>query len=620
MLPGVGEGNRVVAGRYRIDRELWRGPHSRSLLVTDLRNGRPCVMRRLAVADASPETARRFEAQAAILARLDHPGLPRFIDGFFDGEGASRERVLVTSYHPGEGLDRLVKKGRSLTEGQALALLRRLVPVLAYLHGFAPPLVHRSITATGIVVGPDGRPCLTSLDYAVVEPDAPVAAPSPPGPEDLALAAPEIYMGSPGPASDIYALGLALVRGMTAENPADLLGEHSRSRLREVLRVGEGFAGLLSRMLEPSLEKRYADTAALEADLARLAGGKPPAGLRPPERPAERPAEEPAALRSWNRPLLAVAVLLVLAALAGVAMKLGTSSPREESLLIPPASVEPILVPAPAAEAGGEADQATPASPGDPALPIVPADPATDAGSPAPAPVGLSEPGSPAPPAPAPAVARGRLFLDGQPFTDPSAPPPSFWFRDEGAKTVVKPVVEHADGAFSVRDLGPGRYGMSVRIDAEPGNPNIFPGDLNAWSQFTLAPGETVSLEPALRRIIRLRQPVDNNALIPGAEVPCGAGSVLPRQILFAWEPLGPGARYLVSVDRLDCARGYASAGRVFSGSIAEAWTRVDLSPSREGECYSFRLSAARDGRPVGIMAIHGTTGTGWDYRFRVAK
>ena len=111
----IGEVGRLVGGRYRIDRELERGPGTLSLLVTDLRNGRPCVLREIALAAATPAAARRFESQAAILAKLDHPGLPRFIDGFTEGEGDAARRMVVTSYHPGESLERLVAKGRPLT-------------------------------------------------------------------------------------------------------------------------------------------------------------------------------------------------------------------------------------------------------------------------------------------------------------------------------------------------------------------------------------------------------------------------------------------------------------------------------------------------------------------------
>ena len=168
-------------------------------------------------------------------------------------------RVVVTSYHPGESLERLVTKGRPLTEAQALVLLRRIVPVLVYLHSFEPPLVHRTISATGIILGPDGRPCLTDLDYAVAEQAVPTPEQAPPGPDELALAAPEVFMGGAVPASDIYALGLAVCRGMTAREPAALLRDGARMQLRGALGASEAFAAVLARMLEPSVERRYPD-------------------------------------------------------------------------------------------------------------------------------------------------------------------------------------------------------------------------------------------------------------------------------------------------------------------------------------------------------------------------
>jgi hypothetical protein len=219
-----------------------------------------------------------------------------------------------------------------------------------------------------------------------------------------------------------------------------------------------------------------------------------------------------------------------------------------------------------------------------------------------------------------PAVVTGRLLLDGKPYAGPATPAPTFWFRNAATKTVVKPAVEYAAGVFSVRELPPGAYGLSVRIDANQANPNIFPGDLNAWSEFTLKPGAIASVDASLRRIIRLLQPVDNNVLVPGWDVPCGGGRTLPAQVVLAWEPLAPGTRYDVSVDRLVCARGYATAGRIVSRSTTEGWVKLELPPSAAGECYSFRLVASRDGLPAGILATHGAGGVGWDLRFTVAR
>jgi len=603
----MGDISQLVGGRYRVDLELFRGPGAQSLLVTDLRNGRPCVLRQLSVAEVSPAAARRFDAQAAILARLNHPGLPRFIDGFSEGEGAAARRVVVTSYHPGESLERLVAKGRLLSEPQALLLMRRMVSVLVYLHAFEPPLVHRTISATGIVIGPDRRPCFTDLDYAGAEQATPSLELAPPGPDELALAAPEVFMGGAVPASDIYALGLAICRGMTGGDPAALLREGAKGQLRDALGVSEAFATVLARMLEAAPERRYADARALDADLARLAGVRVVSG----QQLAVQEAEEPRPRRS-ARPLIIAGVALALVGLAALALRLSNQPVPTTSLLVAPVLQEQASepsVPGAAAEA--------PVGASAPALSAPVPGPEQPSAAASPPELPLS---APPPAAVSPVVAEGRLLFDGKPFANPAAPAPVFWFREERKKTTVKPQVDYAAGAFTVRGLSPGPYGMSVRIDLEPGNPIMFPGDLTAWVEFTLEAGRPASLEAPLRTVMRLLQPVDSGVVINGWDVPCGAGNVRPGKFLFSWDELAPGTRYDVSVDRLLCGRDHASAGRVLARSTTAASLSVDLPPNQEGECYSFRLSASRGGQRVGIMTTHGKTGISWDLKFSVSK
>lgn len=624
----TGDAGRLIGGRYRFDRELGSGTHTQTLLVTDSRNGRPCVLRRLSLATAPAAAVRRFKAQAAIIAKLDHPSLPRFIDGFVEGEGDASARVVVTSFFPGESLERLVAKDRPLVEAQAIALIGRIVRVLAYLHAFVPPLVHRSIKASGIIVGPDGRPYLTDLDYEVAEPAGTTSERALPAPAELGIAAPEVFSSGAVPASDIYALGLAVIRGMAAENPAVLLREGSRMQLRAALGAGEAFTSVIARMVEPALERRYPDLQALEADLARVAGGR----VIPPQQPA-RAAEEPRPSRS-ARPLVLAVVCLALVLLAALALRLRQQPAPEESLLLRPAQPEQPLArppsveekaptePAAAPETAREpataapAETLPPAPESSPPAASVPAPDALAQGEAVPESAPVPEPVAPV----APVVAEGRLLFDGKPFADAAAPGPLFWFRNEGTKAIEKPEVEYAAGAFVIRGLRPGRYGMSVRIDLDLANPNIFPGDLNAWAEFAVGAGGPVRLELPLRRVLHLLQPVDNSVVIRGWEVPCGAGNPTRSPVVFAWEPLAIAASYNVSVDRIDCRRGAASAERIFTSSSTEAWVKVELSPSRAGECYSFRLTARRENQPVGILAIHGKADLGWDYRFTVTE
>ena len=648
----VGGWSRVIQDRYRVDRELGHRGQFTTWLVTDLRSVSPCVLKCLREAEAPPEEARLFEARARVLTGLDHPGIPRLVEYFVEGEGGAREHVLITRYHPGESLDRLVAKGRLFSEAQAVALLRRLAAVLAYLHGFDPPLVHRSIKAANIIIGPDGRPCLTDLNFAVAGEVGKAWEEAPPEAGDLTLSAPEAAVGDAVPASDVYALGLAVIYAMSGKDPVAIAQEGARQRIRETTRASEAFAAILARMVEPAPERRYADGRALEADLARLATGRAPAAV-PTAAPLKvaTPSPPPAPLppaagggrgeearRGNPRRTAVLAALLVAAAAAmlwlNVARRAGEPA---ESLLAPPASAPPaapagaaapVEAPAPlpaAPEAGVAPAEAGPAS-GMPAAPVGGA--ADTASPPAAAPEPVAEPTdtpnaprSDVAPTPAdadPVVAEGRLLFDGQPVTRLTALAPTFWFRNEAKGTPEKPRVEYRDGAFRVRGLPAGRMGMSMRVNLEPGNPNLYPGDLDAWATFVVGEGPPPVLEVNLRKIVRLLQPADNNAVIHGWDEACGAGSVHPGRVLFAWEPLDPAATYEVAIERLACGRNYAVAGRAFSAKTSEAWVKSDLPPSAEAECYSFRLSASKDGRPLGMLTTHGRNGLGWDYRFTV--
>ena len=225
---------------------------------------------------------------------------------------------------------------------------------------------------------------------------------------------------------------------------------------------------------------------------------------------------------------------------------------------------------------------------------------------------------APAPADASPVSAEGRLLYDGKPVTAITSLQPTFWFRNESKGTPEKPQVDYRDGTFRIRGLPAGRMGMSMRINLEPGNPNLYPGDLDAWTTFVVGAGPPPSLEVHLRKVIRLTQPADNGRVIRGWEVPCGGGSVHPGRVLFSWEPLDPAATYEVSIDRLACGRNYAVAGRAFKTTTTEAWVKAELAPSAEGECYSFRLSALKEGRPLGMLTTHGRDGLRWDYRFTV--
>lgn len=102
--------------------------------------------------------------EGSILARLNHPGIPRFIE-VFEHEGVE---YLVQEYIEGYPLSYHVVKGRRFTEDEAKDILCQLLEVLMYIHGPEEgrlPVVHRDIRLSNLVWN-DGRVHLIDFGLA----------------------------------------------------------------------------------------------------------------------------------------------------------------------------------------------------------------------------------------------------------------------------------------------------------------------------------------------------------------------------------------------------------------------------------------------------------------------
>lgn len=92
---------------------------------------------------------------------LSHKGLPVFMDEFQNDDFV----CIVREYVEGTPLDRYTD-GRKLTHTQAVTLCIKLCDILIYLHGFAPPIIHRDVKPQNIIVRDNGEICLIDFDIA----------------------------------------------------------------------------------------------------------------------------------------------------------------------------------------------------------------------------------------------------------------------------------------------------------------------------------------------------------------------------------------------------------------------------------------------------------------------
>jgi serine/threonine protein kinase len=220
----------VLRGRYKIRRIIGQGGMGSIYLADDLRlEGRLCALKevendRTLPADLFRQARDQFLREATVLARLDHPNLPKVSDFFSIG---GRD-YLVMDYVPGKDLRTLMLEARQagafLSENDVLSWANQLADALSYLHNQEPPILHRDIKPSNLKVTPTGLVKL--VDFGLVKLLAPgeVTITVLQG-QGTALYTPlEQYGGDSGHTdvrSDIFAFGSTLYHLFTNHAPTD---------------------------------------------------------------------------------------------------------------------------------------------------------------------------------------------------------------------------------------------------------------------------------------------------------------------------------------------------------------------------------------------------------------
>ena len=194
----------VLDGRYRLLRRLGSGGMAVVWVARDERLGRDVAVKLLSdVLAGDADYRRRFEREARVAARLNHPGLV----GIYDFSVESERPYLVMELVRGDTLAERIAAGRT-GELDLVALARELLGALAHIH--AAGVVHRDVKPANVLIGPDGRARLT--DFGIARPkDATALTQTGQVIGTRSYMAPELQRGEPAtPRSDLYALGVTL--------------------------------------------------------------------------------------------------------------------------------------------------------------------------------------------------------------------------------------------------------------------------------------------------------------------------------------------------------------------------------------------------------------------------
>ncbi len=229
-MPEPIEPGQTLRERYVVREIIGRGGMGSIYLAEDNRlPGRLCAVKEVTQDSSIPEDLRgqsrdQFYREASVLARLDHPNLPKVSDYFSE---ANRD-YLVMDFVPGDDLKKLMdnarRQGRFLPLGDVLSWASQLLDALAFLHRQDPPIIHRDIKPSNLKITPDGL--LKLVDFGLVKQMVPdeVTVTVIQG-RGTALYTPlEQYGGDTGhtdPRTDLYAFGATLYHLLTNQPPTE---------------------------------------------------------------------------------------------------------------------------------------------------------------------------------------------------------------------------------------------------------------------------------------------------------------------------------------------------------------------------------------------------------------
>ena len=220
----------LLRGRYKIKRIIGQGGMGSIYLAEDTRlSGRLCALKEVEHdktlnEQLNKEAQEQFRQEATVLARLDHPNLPKVSDFFSIGD----RDYLVMDYVPGDDLRTLMLKAKHqkkfLKESEVRKWANQLADALIYMHNQNPPILHRDIKPSNLKLTPSGL--LKLVDFGLVKVLAPgeITITIIQG-QGTALYTPLEQYGGDGShtdvRSDIYSFGSTLYHLLTNTPPAD---------------------------------------------------------------------------------------------------------------------------------------------------------------------------------------------------------------------------------------------------------------------------------------------------------------------------------------------------------------------------------------------------------------
>lgn len=262
--PRSADGDRLIAGRYRVVRPLGAGGTGRVLLAEDAFYGREVAIKVLHAGSsgaAGRDALTRFAREAKVAAGIDHPNVVRVYD--YHAEGP----FLVMEHMPGGTLEDRFGGGESergaqgpLAPGVVQHVGRAILSALEAVHRRG--VVHRDLKPANVFFGRTGEVKLGDFGVAHLADLGATLTGAMMG--TLAYMSPEQITGSarPDASTDLYSFGVIVYRALTGALPfpgPDFVAQHLELTPAPAITLAPWIGEEIDALVTSLLQKEPAD-------------------------------------------------------------------------------------------------------------------------------------------------------------------------------------------------------------------------------------------------------------------------------------------------------------------------------------------------------------------------
>jgi serine/threonine protein kinase len=247
----------IIGDRYKIIGILGKGGIGITYAAIDLHTQEKVALKAVSLQQLQDwKQVELLEREASVLAQLNHPTIPKYLDYFQVDSEDERIFYIVQQLAPGKSLHQLIKSGWRSNETEIKKIATQILDIFSYLHSLDPPIIHRDIKPHNLILSDDGKIFLVDFGavqntyYNTLMKGSTVVG-------TYGYMAPEQFKGKATPGTDLYGLGATILYLLTHRSPNELPQDTLTINFRSSVNISEGFTLWLEKILQPDLAERF---------------------------------------------------------------------------------------------------------------------------------------------------------------------------------------------------------------------------------------------------------------------------------------------------------------------------------------------------------------------------